>query len=172
MDIEKLRYPIGKFIAPQQISSQMRQGYLHTLENLPSQMHTKVLQLSEKQIDTPYRPDGWTIRQVVHHVADSHLNAYIRTRWTLTEDFPTIKAYNEVAWAELEDAKTAPVSFSLEFLAQIHRRWIFLLKNLKESDFEKAYFHPETKKKFSLNDMLALYDWHSKHHLGHIDLIQ
>jgi len=168
MNIEQLKYPIGKFIPPDQITASDRATYINDLEALPSMLREVISGLSEEQLDTPYREDGWTVRQVVHHIPDSHLNSYIRFRWALTEPQPLIKAYDEKAWALLPDAVRAPVEYSLSLLESLHRRWVFLLRKLKEEDWEKSFKHPETNKIITLDLNLSLYSWHGKHHLAHI----
>ena len=135
-------------------------------------MRAAVAGLNDKQLDTPYRPEGWTLRQVVHHVVDSHINSYIRFRWTLTEDHPTIKAYEQTSWAVLPDAQSAPVELSLQLLEALHARWIVLLRSIREEDWKKAYLHPETQKSVPLDINLALYAWHGKHHTAHIQKLR
>lgn len=168
MELEKLKYPIGKFHFSDSATAQDITNWITDIETLPSKISVAVEGLSEEQLDTPYRPDGWTIRQVIHHLPDSHMNSYIRFKWTLTEDSPTIKAYDEVLWAEMEDGKSAPIAMSVQLLTALHARWTMMLKNLSESDLEKYFIHPETGKKLSLKLMVALYAWHSNHHLAHI----
>ena len=136
------------------------------------QMRSAVAGLNEGQLETPYRAGGWTVRQVVHHVADSHLNSYIRFRWTLTEDTPTIKAYDETRWAELPDAKTAPVEVSLKLLESLHVRWVYLLETLDDEAFKRSFVHPETGEEISLERNLALYAWHGRHHCAHITALR
>ena len=168
MNIEELKYPIGKFSPPEEITKEQRYKYIEDLESLPALMRSAVESLSQQQLDTPYRPDGWTVRQLVHHVPDSHLNSYIRFKWALTESQPVIKAYDEKSWAELNDATGAPVEMSLYLLECIHVRWVWLLKSLTEDDWKKCFTHPETNKLISLDLNLSLYSWHGKHHLAHI----
>jgi hypothetical protein len=124
--------------------------------------------LNDAQLDTPYRQDGWTVRQVVHHVADSHANSYVRCKLALTEDWPTILPYNEAAWAELADARSLPVEISLQWLTAMHARWVTLLESLGDEDFRKGYIHPSAGGRQNLAQVLALYDWHSRHHTAHI----
>ena len=162
-----LRYPIGKFQAPGAIDSLQRESWISAIDQLPGRLRAALVDLSPAQLETAYRPGGWTVRQVVHHLADSHMNAYIRFRLASTEDAPVIKPYNEAAWAELEDAKTAPIELSLALLEVLHKRWIILLKSIKSEDFERSYMHPELGKT-SLNQALALYSWHGQHHLAHV----
>ena len=168
MTLEQLRYPIGKFVTPDTITSNDRDRYINDLEILPQQIRNAVSGLDDRQLDTPYRPEGWTIRQVIHHLPDSHLNSYIRFKWTLTEEQPLIKAYNEQLWAELPDGKTAPIQISLSLLESIHSRWVWFLRNIKEEDWQRCFTHPETNKLVPLDVNLSLYSWHGKHHLAHI----
>ena len=170
--LEKLRFPIGRFQFDATDFATQKANRIQTLETLPQQMRTIVAQLSETDLNTPYRPGGWTGRQVVHHVVDSHLNAYIRFKWALTEDNPTIKAYNEAAWAELSDYTDTPVEVSLALLENLHRRWTILLHKLTDEAWNRTLSHPEWSNDLSLKFMLALYDWHSRHHLGHLMLLK
>ena len=167
-EIEKLRYPIGKFIAPDNYSKDNLEQWIQVIQDLPLRLTTEVKKLSEDQLNTAYRDGGWTVRQVVHHLVDSHLNSYCRFKLAITEDTPTIRPYFEERWAELEDAKYAPVELSLSLLTALHARWVYFLKSLSANDLEKIFFHPESKKEFALKTILALYAWHSNHHLHHI----
>lgn len=167
-DLEQLRYPIGRFSRPKNISGHDINIWIGQIETLPARFRNVVESLSEEQLDTPYRPEGWTLRQVIHHVPDSHVNSYIRFKWTLTEDTPKIKAYNEVAWAELSDYKTLPVNTSLDFLEILHARWVPVLKSLSDEDLQKTFIHPEHGKEVPLDVNIALYAWHGEHHLGHL----
>ncbi len=150
------------------ISTADRPAYILEIEALPARLETEVAGLNDQQLDTPYRPNGWTLRQVVHHLADSHTHSYIRFKWALTENEPLIKAYDEKVWASLEDARTAPVEVSLQHLHGLHRRWVCLLRNIRDEEWSKAFIHPETNKKVPLYANLALYAWHCNHHLAHI----
>ena len=141
-DIEQLKYPIGKFNALPEYTEKNIKEYIADIEALPGILRNVVKGLNDKQLDTPYRPDGWTIRQVVHHIADSHMNSYIRFKWTLTEDQPTIKAYYEERWAELEDGKNGPVEISLDLIEILHKRWVILLKSLSLMILRKVLFIP------------------------------
>ncbi len=172
MQLETLRYPIGKFSPPQQISPEERQHHIAEIESLPQKMRQAVENLSDAQLDTPYREGGWTIRQVVHHVPDSHLNGYIRFKWTLTEEQPTIKLYYEDRWATLSDAQDTPPEVSLRLLEALHQRWVILLKNMQEEDWAKTFMHPEQGRLVRLDTALALYAWHGKHHLAHIQSLK
>jgi hypothetical protein len=166
-----LRYPIGKFqwAVPENDdrAAKDRAGYIEVLSQLPSQMRAAIHDLRPEQLDTPYRPDGWTVRQVVHHVPDSHMNAYIRFKLALTEEQPAIRPYNEAEWAKLPDSSLTPVEVSLQLLDSLHSRWINLLRAMPASDFERTLYHPEHGV-LTLDRMLAMYAWHSKHHLAHV----
>jgi uncharacterized damage-inducible protein DinB len=165
---EDLRFPIGRPILPVGSVAGVRAASIQTLRLLPERLQAAVAGLSDEQLETPYREGGWTVRQVVHHVADSHANAYIRCKLALTENWPTIKPYEEAAWARLSDARLLPVSVSLDMLAALHTRWVFLLESLSDEDFHRGYVHPESGSRQSLAHVLALYDWHSRHHTAHI----
>ena len=167
--MENLQYPIGRFTYKPYDEVQ-RKAHIETIRNLPKQLRKVASELSPAQLQQPYRPGGWTARQVVHHVADSHLNAYIRFKLILTEDQPTIKTYNEKAWAELADTQKTPLEASLQILEGVHARWTTLLENIKEEQWRRAGFHPEHQREISLLEFLALYSWHSQHHLEHIRL--
>lgn len=171
-NLEPLRYPIGKYQAPEHVSPQQIEHWIAEIEAYPAQLAAAVQGMTDAALDTPYRPGGWTVRQVIHHLVDSHMNSYIRFKWTLTEEQPTIKAYEEHLWAELPEAKSAPVSISLDLLTALHRRWVLMLRNMTEADWTKAYFHPESKKWVPLAKNLGLYAWHGKHHLAHIQGVQ
>ncbi len=163
---DDLRFPIGDFEPDFELSPESRNSFIQTIEELPSRIIDAVEGLSEEQLDTVYRPDGWTLKQVVHHVADSHLNSFCRFRLALTEDFPTIRGYYEDRWAELPDSKL-PIAPSLKIIDGIHTRWATMLKKMSDSDFAKKLNHPESGE-WTLDKMLGLYDWHSKHHTAHI----
>ena len=167
-EIENLKYPIGKFLPPREYSEKMFDEWIQTIEDLPKKLRKEIQHLNGEQLDTPYRDGGWTVRQVVHHLADSHMNAYIRFKLAMTEDLPTVKPYFEGRWAELEDAKNGPVEISLSLLEALHKRWVYFLRTLNEKDLKRKFHHPETKKDNELRLILALYSWHSKHHLAHI----
>ena len=165
------RYPIGQFTDSLDRSPERRQTLIREIANLPSQIRAAITGLGDAQLDTPYREGGWTVRQVVHHVPDSHVNAYIRTRWALTEESPVIKAYDEVAWAELSDAKVGPIEPSLALLQALHLRWVSLWKSLPEEAFERKFIHPSGGE-YTLDKQLELYAWHGKHHLAHITTLR
>lgn len=166
--METLRYPIGEFSFDAPATPAKRAGWIEHIRRAPAELRAAVTGLNDEQLDTPYREGGWTLRQVVHHLPDSHLNSYIRFRWALTEDRPTIKAYDEASWATLADAKTAPVELSLALLGALHERWIVLLNSLSEAEFERVFIHPESGHEIPLARNLALYAWHGKHHIAQI----
>ncbi len=167
--LEKLKYPIGKSQIPQNISNDDIKNWIEIIENHPNKIDLMIKNLKDEQLDTPYRPDGWTIRQVVHHLGDSHTNSYVRFKWTLTEDHPIIKAYFEDRWAELPDTKSAPIQLGLIYLTALHAKWVYLLKSLTQEDLKKCFIHPETKMKVSLAQNIGLYAWHCEHHYEHIN---
>ena len=164
---EDPRYPIGKCPKPTEQTPEQRRASIAIIAALPENLRSAVQGLTDKQVDTPYREDGWTIRQVVHHVADSHINAYVRTRLALTEDWPTIKAYDEKLWAELSDARTLPVEVSLHLLEPLHRRWVTLFQSLTEDQWQRGYVHSENGRQ-KLADVLQVYAWHGRHHVAHV----
>jgi uncharacterized damage-inducible protein DinB len=164
---EDLRYPVGKFEAPASYDDTLRAGFLKQIEEAPARMREAVAGLSEAQLETPYRPGGWTVRQVVHHVPDSHLNAYTRFRLALTEDEPTIRPYMEDRWAELPDSKGAPVEISLALLERLHERWMLTLRALSPEQLQRTFRHPDLGL-MTLDRTLAMYAWHGRHHVGHI----
>ena len=167
-ELYHFRYPTGKFVPPDHITQAHLHTWLADIQALPAQLRTAVETLSEAQLETPYRPEGWTVRQVVHHLADSHLNAYTRCKLALTEDNPTIKPYEEQHWAELTDGKTAPIALSLSLLDALHSRWILLLKSLSDTDWQKTFYHPGSQQTVSLKEAAGTYSWHGQHHLAHI----
>lgn len=162
-----VRYPIGKFHAPETISSQDRAGWLSTLADLPGKLRAATKGWSEEKLNTPYRESGWTVLQLLHHIADSHMNAYCRVKLALTEDWPTISAYDEAKWAELRDAKTAPAEWSLAMIEPLHARWVMLLRSVREEEWRRGYKHP-VMGPMTVEQVLSLYAWHSQHHLEHI----
>ena len=163
-----LRYPIGTFAFTTVPSREQVEEWIDDIVATPAAMRAAVEGLDAKQIETPYRPGGWTVRQVVHHIADSHLNAYTRFKLALTEDTPTIKPYDEAAWAELEDTRTVPLSVSLDLLEALHTRWVALLRSLTPDDLERDFRHPEKGRILRLDSTLGLYAWHGKHHVAHV----
>ena len=164
---DELRYPIGKFAVDGEITPQRRAEWITQIELAPRLMRVALLGLTPPQLDTPYRPGGWTLRQVAHHVPESHMNSYIRFKLALTEDTPTIKPYFEDRWAELADARTAPIELSLAMLDTLHARWVVVLRSLSEADWKRAFRHPEIGM-MTLERNLALYAWHGRHHTAHV----
>src|SRR5215472_12493525 len=164
---ETLQYPVGKFRRPEKVSEEQRQASIGSIAETPARLRSAVAGLSPAQLATPYRPGGWTVRQVVHHLPDSHMNSYVRFRLALTEDEPTIKPYDEARWAELTDAKTARIEASLALLENLHERWVALLRSLSAADWTRTFRHPEMGV-MTLEQNLALYDWHGRHHVAHI----
>jgi hypothetical protein len=162
-----LRFPTGRFQAPASYTGASRAAAIAAIAETPSNLRRAVKGLSDEQLDTPYRPDGWTVRQLVHHVPDSHMNAYIRTRLALTEDNPTIKPYDEARWAELHDAKSLPVDVSLSMLDAIHERWVALLKAMTPAQYARTLNHPE-RGPMTVDELVALYQWHGPHHVAHV----
>ena len=166
-----LRYPIGKFKFEGPTTPQQKEEQLNQIEQAPIRLRAAVKGLSDQQLDTPYRPEGWTVRQVVHHVPDSHLNAYVRYKLALTEDEPTIKPYAEDRWARLADTQATPVEVSLAMLDSLHDRWTRLLRSLQAEDWKRSFRHPELGL-VSLEKNLALYAWHGRHHVAHITALR
>jgi hypothetical protein len=165
-ELDDLRYPIGRFAPPASSMPGIRAAHMQTLRLLPERLRAAVAGLKDTQLDTPYREGGWTVRQVVHHIADSHAQAYIRCKTALTEDWPTIKVYDEAAWARLPDSRL-PIEGSLKLIEALHGHWVALLELLSEDDFHKGFNHPE-RGRINLATALAMYDWHSRHHTAHI----
>jgi len=167
-DLDRLRYPIGRFHPPAvPLSPETRQRLIDEIAAAPAALREAVEGLSEAELDTPYRPGGWTVRQVVHHVPDSHLNSYVRFKLATTEDHPTIRTYEEGAWAELADAREAPIGWSLDLLDALHARWTGWLRTLGTDDWTRTLEHPEIGT-LTLDQLLALYAWHGRHHVAHI----
>ena len=166
-----LRYPIGEFKFEAPLAQDQRQALIVKIEQTPARMRAAVADLNGEQLDTPYRPEGWTVRQVVHHVPESHLNSYIRFKLAITEDEPVIKPYFEDRWAELDDARQAPISLSLDLLETLHGRWVWFLRSLKEKDWQRTFRHPELGL-VSLDKNVALYAWHGQHHVAHITALR
>ncbi len=163
---EDLRFPIGKFDSDFEVAPELRSSFIKTISDLPKVLNEAVQGLDDDQLDTEYRPEGWTIRQVVHHIADSHLNSYCRFKLALTEDVPTIRPYDEASWAELADNKM-PLDVSFKIIEGIHARWTEMLNSLSDEDFKRKLNHPESGE-WTIEKFLGLYDWHSKHHTAHI----
>ena len=170
-NLEPLRYPVGR--APREkgpLSASERAELIEILERAPAGLRSLVDGLGDAQLDTPYRPGGWTIRQVIHHVPDSHMNAYIRMKLAVTEDAPTIRTYEEDRWAELPEAKSGPVAMSLDLLDALHRRWTAFLRGLPEAAFAQPFTHPQWGR-VTVDESLRMYAWHCRHHTGHVKLV-
>jgi DinB superfamily len=167
IELETLRYPVGRWGRPGALLASERESAIAILRELPASLRSAVGDLSPEQLDTAYRPGGWTLRQLVHHVADSHINAYTRVRLALTEDWPTIKPYEEALWAKLPDALQMPPEVSLNLVSALHIRWTELFASLDEADWKRGYLHPDNGRQ-SVEQVLSLYAWHSRHHLAHI----
>ncbi|MBC7898062.1 MAG: putative metal-dependent hydrolase [Cytophagaceae bacterium] len=168
---DDLRFPTGKFSRPGSYDAAARATYIDAIARTPNDLRTAVSGLTSNQLDEPYRPGGWTVRQVVHHVPDSHMNAYMRFKLALTEDAPVIKPYDEARWAELEDSRTTPIETSLALLAAVHDRWVRILRAMSAADFAREYTHPEMGRN-PLDFMLALYAWHGPHHVAHVTALK
>jgi hypothetical protein len=169
-DHDPLRFPIGPFAPKKDLSAAENAGLVEALAHYPEELRFVLDSMNPAQMETPYREGGWTVRQVVHHLPDSHLQGYVRFKLAVTETTPTIKTYSQVGWGELSDAREAPVELSLDLLTALHRRWAYFLRDLKEEDFHRSYLHPELGE-VTLATTLQLYVWHGRHHLGHIRLV-
>jgi len=168
MDLEQLKYPIGQFIMPEIFDEKQAKIWISEIENLPEQIKNATENLSDEELNQTYRTEGWTLKQVVHHIPDSHLNAYIRFKQAMTEVIPTIRPYYEERWAETEEAKNGDIEMSVALLIGLHQRWAAFLKALKIEDYQRKYIHPAQGKELTLANMLGMYAWHGKHHLAHI----
>lgn len=164
--MEDLRYPLGKFEFPADLAGE-RASLIEQIEATPTRLREAVEGLDDAQLDTPYRPEGWTVRQVVHHVADSHLNSYTRLKLAVTEDVPQVKLYDEKLWAELEDGQSAPVELSLTLLDALHQRWVRFLRSLGEEELRRTFLHPDFGE-LTVDQNIAIYAWHGRHHVAHI----
>ena len=164
---DALRYPIGKFTPRDSYTALEIQQFISRIETLPAKLEAVTRNLTPEQLDTPYREGGWTVRQVLNHIPDSHLNAYVRLKWTLTEDTPIIKAYNEKAWTETPEVKGDP-AIALTLLKALHSKWVSVLKSLSPADLQRQFFHPDTKRFNRLDNVIGMYAWHGEHHLAHI----
>ena len=169
--MEQLQSPIGKYIE-HPFSEQKLGEWLFDIQALPHQVEHAITNLDEAQLDTPYREGGWTVKQVVHHIADSHMNAYIRFKLGLTEENPSIKPYNQTEWANLSDTKNIPINVSITLLYALHQRWHDILKHIKAGEWGRTVFHPEHNKQMTLWYLLGMYSWHSRHHVAHITMLR
>lgn len=167
-NLEPLKYPIGKFKPPTVISDDLLQDWINTIDGFPTKFRRLVHNLNPDQLNTPYRPGGWTVKQVIHHVGDSHINSYTRFKWALTEDNPVIKDYDEVRWAELKDSLVEDTSISLHFLEAVHRKWVFLLRSLNREDLDRTFIHPQSGRVVVLRKNVGIYAWHCNHHYAHV----
>lgn len=165
---EDIRYPIGHFVCPDQITTLHIRQWIQDLETLPERLEQTISGFTNLQLDTPYREGGWTVRQLIHHIADSHHHSYTRFKWALTEDSPVIKAYEEKTWSNLFDAKEAPVALSLLYIKALHAKLVYLLKGLSEHQILRYYIHPENNVQVSVAENMGKYAWHGNHHLAHI----
>jgi hypothetical protein len=169
---EDLRYPIGRFRYQGEPNQRLREQWIGEIADAPANLRAAVAGLSPQQLDTPYRDQGWTVRQVVHHLPDSHLNAYTRMKLALTEESPVIKPYDEARWAELPDGRSGAIEVSLNLLEALHLRWVLLLRQLSPEHFRRRFIHPEQGRPFELQETLALYAWHGQHHVAHISSLR
>jgi len=169
---QDLRYPIGKFAHDGDIGPEQREAWIRDIEQLPDQLAASLAGLSEEQLDTPYREGGWTVRQVAHHLTDSHMNCVMRFKLALTEEDPIIKTYDEDAWAKLADSSRAPVQLAVEEVRGLHRRWSMLLRSMTDADFARTYRYPEASRSSRLDRTLGLYAWHGRHHIAHIQSLR
>jgi uncharacterized damage-inducible protein DinB len=169
---EQLRYPIGREdeqeVYKREFNEELKISLMNDIKMLPSALEFAIQNLDASQLETPYRPDGWTVQQVVHHVADSHMNAYFRFKFGLTEENPTIKPYDQEAWANLSDSKKVPVNISITLLYSLHARWVQLMEDMPESEWRRTIYHPEREMEMTLWELLKSYAWHSRHHVAHI----
>lgn len=170
-DIQKLRFPIGLFEYGKTYQEEEMQQFIEKLGSFPDRLKKLLSGITKQELDSSYREGGWTIRQLIHHLADSHINAYTRMRLALTEDTPAIKPYDQQLWAELPDARTADPEMSLAILTGIHNRWSLLMQSLAPEDFERLYYHPEHQMSHTLGELIAQYAWHCDHHLAHIQMV-
>jgi hypothetical protein len=169
MTLEELKYPIGLANIPENITKKNIENWISDIERFPHELEFLVKDLSDKQLETPYRENGWTIRQVIHHCYDSHQNSYIRFKWALTEDKPVIKAYYEERWAELIDSKSGPILLTIDALKGLHAKWVYLLRMLTDKDLEKSFIHPSGNETVGLKNNIGIYAWHCQHHYAHIE---
>lgn len=167
--LKKLKYPIGEPELPEEINDALIENWIGILESLPAKLEALVTDLNDEQLNMPYRPEGWTVRQVIHHIADSHHHSYTRFKWALTENEPVIKAYEEKEWSKIFDARTAPIELSLDYIKALHAKMVYLLKGLASEDLKKCYVHPDGNIKVSVEENIYKYAWHSDHHYAHIE---
>lgn len=166
--MDDLRFPIGKYTPPESITAEDVAGWIEDIRVLPSAIRSAVQGMSEEQLHTPYRPGGWTVKQLVHHVSESHLNSIIRFKWGLTEDEPLIKAYNQASWADTPDVAETPLELTLDFIDVLHAKWVLLLTSIKGEQWKKGILHPESGTRMPLDWLAGMYAWHGKHHTAHV----
>ena len=169
MEMDSLKYPIGKFEKPTNIGQELIAQWILDIETFPKLLRGLIEGLAVEELNWKYRPDGWSIKQVVHHCSDSHLNSIIRFKWTLTEDTPTIKAYFEDRWAELPDSQDDDLTLSLNLIDSLHSKWVRILRSLTDNQLERTFFHPESQRHIGLKENIGIYAWHCNHHLAHIE---
>jgi len=169
-NLEALKYPIGNFICPQNIEFESIEKWIKDIEKFPNTLRELTKQLDKVELNWKYRPGGWTIKQIVHHCADSHLNSLIRFKLTLTEDMPTIKPYFEDRWADLTDSLSESIEDSIQLLLALHKKWVYLLRSLSNQQLSRRFIHPETNTTISLKENIGIYAWHCNHHLAHVQL--
>jgi len=167
-ELEQIKHPIGSYKKPYVFTKEIIDQYISVISELPEKLRKEIGHFTEEQLNTSYRPGGWTIRQVVHHFADSHINGFIRIKMVLTENIPTVKTYDEKLWAELIDSTKMSIEPSLQIISGMHQRWAFLLESLEEKDFKKTLFHPEYKREIPIDEYTGLYAWHCEHHTAQI----
>lgn len=168
--MQELKYPIGEYKRPENLTEEIIREYIHQIKCLPDELEKTIAGLTEEELNVRYRPEGWTIKQVIHHLADSHINSYTRFKLALTEDKPVIKPYYEDRWAELEDGRNSSIKFSIDLLKALHSRWGVLFESLNDEELKRKFIHPEHGREIELRENLGIYAWHGKHHLAHIDL--
>ncbi|MEZ5056700.1 MAG: putative metal-dependent hydrolase [Saprospiraceae bacterium] len=169
---DPMRFPTGPFKIRHDYSKNEVDENISSIKSFPLELRATLKDLPDHNLNKPYRPDGWTGIQVIHHIADSHMNAYIRIKWALTEEVPTIKTYKEKEWAVTPEMEKTPISVSIGLLENLHARWSILLENLDEKHFKRSVFHPEMKKEINIAQFIALYAWHGRHHIGHLKLLK
>lgn len=172
LDLENLKYPIGKFEAPKEYTSEYILNGIKTIKSFPEKLKKEAIHLNDEQLDTPYRVGGWTIRQVVHHCAESHMHCFIRIKWALTENNPVIKPYDETLWSALPDSLYMPIEPTLSLLEGLHARLGYIMEKLSESDLEKSFVHPENNSEYRIKQIIGTYAWHGEHHLAHITTLK
>lgn len=170
--LEHIKYPIGKFQDSPKITDQDIDRYIRTLKEFPARLKNLVGSWTHEQLDSQYREGGWTIRQLVNHLSDSHMNSFIRFKLALTEDSPTVKTWDQVQWAELQDSFNMDIKAALQILKGLHKRWVFELRSLTNREFESTFYHPEQNRTITLRESLAFYAWHCEHHLAHIESLK